>query len=64
MNDEAINRMYAAARSGDLPAVQALLEAGMDANTPLGRQKRTALQLAEEHKQATICRIILSRGAI
>ena len=39
--------LYWAAKYGNLPAVRALLESGVDVNKRLTRDKRTALHVAD-----------------
>ena len=55
--------MYWAARHGNVPAVRACLESGVDVNKVLTPENRTALHVAAELGQAAVVKALIEAGA-
>lgn len=60
--DERADKLLAAARAGDAPAVRALLDAGVDVNAA-SRYGATALTMAADQGRLEVMRLLLERGA-
>ena len=54
---------YWAAKHGNVPAVRALLESGVDVNKVLTVDKRTALHVAACHGHAALVKALIEAGA-
>ena len=55
--------MFWAAKHGNLPAIRAILQSGVDVNMTYGTWKRTGLHLASEHDQVDAVKLLLEAGA-
>ena len=55
--------LYRAAKFGNVPAVRALLESGMDVNKDLTGDKRTALHVAALYGHAALVKALIEAGA-
>ena len=55
--------LYWAAKYGNLPAIRALLESGLDVNQRLTRHKRTALHVAIMFSRAAVMKALIEAGA-
>ena len=55
--------LYWAAARGNVPAVRALLESGVDVNKVLTQNKRTALHAAAQHGQVAVVQALIEAGA-
>ena len=55
--------MYWAAKHGNVPAVRACLESGMDVNKVLNEEKRTALHVAAHVGHAALVKALIEAGA-